>query len=182
MELDDEEMTDRPQRNRGRRRFVRGLGGAVLVIGLVAIGVAAGVWGERRASSGGSPNPGSASSQVGRGSRDSMGMPAPSVPTAAPAAGPPAEVEVVLTSDAVARAGIKTATVGAGESSASVRVPGSVMPNAYREVKVTPVVGGIVTKVHVALGDTIRRGGPSSRCSAPSWPMRRRSTSPWRPC
>jgi RND family efflux transporter MFP subunit len=34
------------------------------------------------------------------------------------------------------------------------------MPNAYREVKVTPIVGGIVTKVPVALGDTVRRGNP----------------------
>ena len=34
------------------------------------------------------------------------------------------------------------------------------MPNAYREVKVTPIVGGIVTKVPVALGDTVRRGAP----------------------
>ncbi|MGH7356028.1 MAG: efflux RND transporter periplasmic adaptor subunit [Candidatus Rokuibacteriota bacterium] len=66
----------------------------------------------------------------------------------------------MLTPDAVARAGIKTATVSAAESTASVRVPGSVMPNAYREVKVTPIVGGIVTKVHVALGDTVRRGAP----------------------
>jgi RND family efflux transporter MFP subunit len=39
-------------------------------------------------------------------------------------------------------------------------VPGSVMPNAYREVKVTPIAGGIVRQVHVALGDAVRRGAP----------------------
>jgi RND family efflux transporter MFP subunit len=50
--------------------------------------------------------------------------------------------------------------VGASERSASVRVPGGVMPNAYREVKITPVVGGIVTKVAVGLGDTVVRGAP----------------------
>lgn len=89
-------------------------------------------------------------------------MPGMSSPQSAPASAvdPPAEVEVVLTPDALARTGIKTATVGAVESRASVRVPGSVMPNAYREVKITPIVGGIATKVNVALGEGVRRGAP----------------------
>jgi RND family efflux transporter MFP subunit len=89
-----------------------------------------------------------------------MGMPAPAAPTSTPGTDPSAEVEVVLTPEGIARAGIKTAAVGASEPSASVRVPGSVMPNAYREVKVTPIVGGIVLKVDVALGDTVGRGTP----------------------
>ncbi len=89
-----------------------------------------------------------------------MAMPAGPPASASPAADAATEVEVVLTGDALVRAGIKTATVGATESGASVRVPGSVMPNAYREVKVSPIVGGIVTKVHVALGDVARRGVP----------------------
>ena len=67
---------------------------------------------------------------------------------------------MLLAADALAKVGIKTATISAVESTAAVRVPGNVMPNAYREVKVTPVVGGIVTKVPVALGDTVRRGNP----------------------
>jgi RND family efflux transporter MFP subunit len=78
--------------------------------------------------------------------------------TAGPAAG--AEVEVVLTSEALARAGIKTAPVTTTGASSSVNVPGSVMPNAYRDVKVTPIAGGIVTKVHVELGAAVRRGAP----------------------
>jgi cobalt-zinc-cadmium efflux system membrane fusion protein len=72
----------------------------------------------------------------------------------------PADVEVLLTPDAVVRAGIKTATVGTAESTASIQVPGSVTANAYREVKVTPVASGIVTRVHVELGATVRRGAP----------------------
>jgi RND family efflux transporter MFP subunit len=34
------------------------------------------------------------------------------------------------------------------------------MANAYKEVKVTPIAAGIVTKVHVELGAVVRRGAP----------------------
>jgi len=81
-------------------------------------------------------------------------------PTAPAASEPAGDVEVILTPEAVTRAGLKTAQVSASASAASVTVPGSVMANAYREVKVTPIVGGIVTKVHVELGATVRRGMP----------------------
>jgi RND family efflux transporter MFP subunit len=73
---------------------------------------------------------------------------------------PAGEVEVVLSPDAVARAGIKTAPVIAISAGTAVTVPGSVMANAYREVKVTPIAPGIVTKVHVELGAVVRRGAP----------------------
>jgi membrane fusion protein, heavy metal efflux system len=75
-------------------------------------------------------------------------------------ASPAGEVEVVLSPEAVAQAGIKTEQVTVVESNTSVQVPGTVMPNAYREVKVTPIVGGIVTKVHVELGTAVKRGAP----------------------
>jgi cobalt-zinc-cadmium efflux system membrane fusion protein len=82
-------------------------------------------------------------------------------PAETPAArAPAAEVEIVLSPEAVARAGIKTAKAEAVESNASIRVPGSVVTNAYREVKVTPLVGGIVTKVHAELGTAVKRGAP----------------------
>ena len=83
-----------------------------------------------------------------------------SFPSAPAASEPAGDVEVILTPEAVTRAGLKTALVTAGASTASVTVPGSVMANAYREVKVTPIVGGIVTKVHVELGATVKRGMP----------------------
>jgi RND family efflux transporter MFP subunit len=81
------------------------------------------------------------------------------VPTPAPAetAG---DAEVVLSPEALARAGIKTAPVTAVSAGATVTVPGTVMANAYREVKVTPIAPGIVTKVHVELGAGVRRGAP----------------------
>src|SRR5690242_4815248 len=52
------------------------------------------------------------------------------------------EVEVVLTPDALARAGIKTAPVSAIVGGRISTVPGSVTANAYREVKVTPIAPG----------------------------------------
>ncbi len=80
-------------------------------------------------------------------------------PTPAPAE-PAGDVEVVLSPDARARAGIKTAPVTAVSAGNVVTVPGSVMANAYREVKVTPIAPGIVTKVHADLGTVVRRGAP----------------------
>src|SRR5439155_8050496 len=41
---------------------------------------------------------------------------------------------------------------------AAIQLPGTVMADAYREVKVVPIVGGIVTRVHVELGSTVKRG------------------------
>jgi membrane fusion protein, heavy metal efflux system len=89
-------------------------------------------------------------------------------PTAAPASGtaeqitgePAGDVEVILSPEAVAQAGIKTAEVALVEPRTSVQVPGTVMANAYREVKVFPIVGGIVTKVHAELGSPAKRGAP----------------------
>lgn len=85
----------------------------------------------------------------------------------APVSAPPASVttasepiEVVLTPEAIERAGIKTAAVISAEESRATTVPGTVMANAYREVKVTPIAGGIVTSVAVELGSTVKRGQP----------------------
>ena len=156
MERDDKQVAERPRGRPGRTRLVRSLWAAGLALALVALGVAVGVWGER-VSSGSSTTRKMAAGGAAPGA---MPMPPASGSAAAPAADPPAEVEIELTGDALARAGIKTTTVNAVESSASVRVPGTVMANAYREVKITPIVGGIVRAVPVALGDSVRRGAP----------------------
>lgn len=88
--------------------------------------------------------------------------PAPSGATASapPASDPGADAEVLLAPEALARIGIKTAVVTATESLARIQIPGTVMPNAYREVKVTPIASGIVTKTHVELGTVVTRGAP----------------------
>jgi membrane fusion protein, heavy metal efflux system len=71
-----------------------------------------------------------------------------------------AEVEVLLSPEAVAQAGIKTAEVSLIEPRIAIEVPGAVTANAYREVKVTPLVGGIVRKVHAELGTAVKPGAP----------------------
>lgn len=91
---------------------------------------------------------------------ESVGAGPPAAPPAATGAPAAADVEIVLTPDAAARVGIKTAAVTASEAAASLTLPGTVMANAYREVKVTPIAGGIVRKVHVELGAAVRRGAP----------------------
>jgi RND family efflux transporter MFP subunit len=96
--------------------------------------------------------------------RHTAGTGAPAAPIATAPAPTPAEsvgeAEVSLSPEALARAGIKTAPVTAISAGATVTVPGGVMANAYREVKVTPIAPGIVTKVHVELGAVVRRGAP----------------------
>ena len=66
---------------------------------------------------------------------------------------------VTLTPEAMRKAGIElaTATTGSG-GPASVRIPGTVEANAYKEVVVTPLVAGRVTRVLAALGGHVRRG------------------------
>ncbi len=81
--------------------------------------------------------------------------------TSTPAPAEPAgDAEVVLSREALARARIKTAAVTSIAAGTAVTAPGSVMANAYREVKVTPIAAGIVTKVHVELGVVVKRGAP----------------------
>jgi RND family efflux transporter MFP subunit len=75
---------------------------------------------------------------------------------AAPA--PLPDVVVTLTPEAMQRARIVLATVESGTSTATVRLPAVVAPNAYRQVVVTPLVAGRVTRVLVELGQAVRRG------------------------
>jgi RND family efflux transporter MFP subunit len=75
--------------------------------------------------------------------------------------------EVVLSPEAVSRAGIKTVPAEVVTSQATIQLPGTVMADAYREVKVVPIVGGIITKVHVELGATVKRGTPLAMLFSP---------------
>lgn len=73
-------------------------------------------------------------------------------------AGPGEPVRIVLTAEAVARAGIRTAPVVRGRAARSVRVPGVVEPNGYRMVVVTALAGGQVTDVRAELGQRVATG------------------------
>jgi len=86
--------------------------------------------------------------------------PAPASPAASARTSnaPLSDVVVPLSQDAVDRAGIVVAPIASGTSKSEIRLPGVVEPNAYRQVVVTPLVAGRVTKVGPALGDRVRRG------------------------
>lgn len=86
----------------------------------------------------------------------------PGVPVAA--AG---DVVVTLTPEAIQRAGLTTATVTLGTSSIDIRLPAVVEPNAYRQVAVTPLVNGRVTRVTAQLGARVRKGETMAEIYSP---------------
>jgi len=82
--------------------------------------------------------------------------------------GPLADVVVLLRQDAAERAGIVVAPIASGVSGTELRLPGVVEPNAYRQVVVTPLVAGRVTRVGPALGDRVRRGDTLAEIYSPA--------------
>src|SRR5262249_24605936 len=84
-----------------------------------------------------------------------------------PAPGPAPDVVVTLTPEATRRAGIVLTTVTTGRDLFALRLPGVVQANAYRQVVVTPLVGGRVTRVLAELGQTVRAGQPLAEIFSP---------------
>ena len=88
------------------------------------------------------------------------------VPAGAPSRGEeaaptrPQEIEVTVPVESMDRLHLQFAKVTGGTMSTEIRVPGTVQPNAYREVHVTPIAGGVVTQVSVELGQSVKRGQP----------------------
>jgi RND family efflux transporter MFP subunit len=68
------------------------------------------------------------------------------------------DLEVTLTKEGVERAGIVVVPVATGAAGEGLRAPGVVQPNAYRQVVVTPLVSGRVTRVGAELGQVVQRG------------------------
>lgn len=81
-----------------------------------------------------------------------------SAPAAAPAAGGAATGLIEIDPALFQRAGIVVAPAAIASGSGSLRLPGTVQPNAYRKVSVTPFAGGRVTRVPVELGQPVQRG------------------------
>jgi membrane fusion protein, heavy metal efflux system len=88
--------------------------------------------------------------------------------SAATSSAPLPDVVVPLSQDAVERAGIVAAPVMSGTSTTEIRLPGVVEPNAYRQVVVTPLLAGRVTKVRPGLGDRVRRGQTLAEIYSPA--------------
>jgi len=110
------------------------------------------------------PAPGASSPQ----STASGGVqPAAGASPSAPLSGAPTDVVITLTPEAMQRAGIVLATVSAGVSASTLRMPGVVEPNAYKRVAITPLVGGRVTRVMAELGQSVRRGQPLAQIFSP---------------
>jgi len=112
---------------------------------------------------------------LSRGSGDSSigGRPVPApagVPVPAPSGAPssgatprPGEIVITLSPDKFENAQIKTEVVteqpgmpAAGD--AGIRTTGTVQSNAYKEVPVFPIAGGVVRQINVELGDRVTRG------------------------
>ena len=101
-------------------------------------------------------------------SNEQATMPGTRVPAAGPtteqrASGPRAseplpDVVVTLSQEAVERAGITATAMSAGTTSGGVRAPGVVEANAYKQVVVTPVISGRITRVVADLGQRVRQG------------------------
>jgi cobalt-zinc-cadmium efflux system membrane fusion protein len=125
------------------------------LISLAAVAVAvamAGVWFFTRHQGGAkSASPETMSSMAG------MASP-PVSATAAETSSTLAEPQIDLATDDLKKAQIHTTHVSNGVTAVELRVPGIVKPNEYREVHVTPLVGGVVKQVPVVLGDRVKRG------------------------
>jgi len=68
------------------------------------------------------------------------------------------DVTITLSSEAVKRAGIVVVPVESRPLVTTLRLPAVVEPNGYKQVAVTPLVSGRVTRVLVNLGAHVRQG------------------------
>ena len=94
--------------------------------------------------------------------------PAPNAITTSVATGAPwPDVTIMLTKDAVERAGITVTPVTTGNSTATMQLPGVVDPNAYNQVVVTPLVAGRITRVLAALGEQVKQGQTLAQVFSP---------------
>jgi membrane fusion protein, heavy metal efflux system len=82
---------------------------------------------------------------------------AASTPASAPSQ-PMPDVVFSLSEEAIQRARITVASVASGVGTGALRLPASVESNAYRQVSVTAVAGGRVTRVLAELGAHLRQG------------------------
>src|SRR5258705_13159813 len=71
-----------------------------------------------------------------------------------------ADLQVELGPDDLKKAQVQTVHVDVRKTASTLRVPGIVDPDEYREVHVTSLVGGVIKQVPVVLGDHVKRGQP----------------------
>jgi RND family efflux transporter MFP subunit len=120
-------------------------------VGLVALGALAGVVVQRLFSPGAT-------------------VPQQTVTPAVVATPPPAGHErhgeaasVIVAPELMSRAGIEIGVATTGSTTARLRLPGEVQPDAYRTVSVTSLVAGRITEVGAVLGDRVPAGRVMAR-------------------
>jgi RND family efflux transporter MFP subunit len=91
----------------------------------------------------------------------------PSRPAAEGGPSPLPDVVVPLTKEAADHAGIELTRVATASVSDTLRLPGTVEPNAYRQVSVTPLVAGRVVVASAQLGDRVRKGQSLAQVYSP---------------
>lgn len=144
MQLHNEAAPEAARARRAPRQLWRGFVRALTAVSLIAVGAVG-------------------ATLVLRYTRDTQSGPVDTAPApisaAMPAASTPdADTELILSPEAVAQVGIKTGKVEGIAAYTTIQLPGSVLADAYREVKVVPIVGGIMTRVQVELGTAVKRG------------------------
>src|SRR4029078_7601565 len=68
------------------------------------------------------------------------------------------DVVVTISQEAVKRAGLEIADDTSTAGWSAVRIPGAIAPNGYKQVVVTPLISGRITRVLVELGQQVRSG------------------------
>lgn len=91
----------------------------------------------------------------------------PAMDTQASATGLLPDVVITLAPEAIERAGITVTPVIAGSVSGGLRAPGVVEANAYKQVAVTSLVSGRLTRVAAELGQHVRRGQTIAQVFSP---------------
>jgi RND family efflux transporter MFP subunit len=87
-------------------------------------------------------------------------MSTPSNDDSTDSTGANADLQVELGPDDLKKAQVQTVHVDVKKTATTLRVPGIVNPDEYREVHVTSLVGGVIKQVPVVLGDHVKRGQP----------------------
>ena len=138
---------------------------AVAAVMMIALG-AAGAWLYMRRAMGTQTAPTTSAASAGDGMAG-MNLPAPDAGGAASGAAAPMtgagtaplpDVTITLTEEAANRAGIAVTPVRQDSAAGSLRLAGVVEANEYRQVAVTPLAAGRLTRVTVALGERVTRG------------------------
>lgn len=138
---------------------------AVAAVVLIALG-AAGAWLYMRRTMGTQSVATTSAAAAGDGMAG-MNMPAPDAGAATgggagPVTGagttPLLDVTITLTEEAANRAGITVTPVRRDTAAGSLRLAGVVEANEYRQVAVTPLAAGRLTRVTAALGERVTRG------------------------